>query len=312
MARIVSIIETTKSNIKHNRWLAASTIAVITIVFTIATFFILTAVVSQKLVAYYEKRAQLIIYFQKATDEESILALKERLNDPKKVESITYVSEADAVQKYAEYFEENPDLIESITVGTLPASLEIRAKSIDDLKSLMTYVTEEKKVNNSVEDVWYFKDVVDRIQTISKAINYGSIVLISSLGLITFFLIMITIGFNIRSHKDEIEIMHLVGSEDSFIKAPFITEGAIYGLVGGLISSAIILIPWYIVLRMWGDTETFQFIFNEANNIGLVALVKPNILYILGLIGIEVLTGVFLGSIGSSFAVIKYLNVKEK
>ena len=63
----------------------------------------------------------------------------------------------------------------------------------------------------------YFKDVVDNMRSLSKIINIGSVVLITAMGIVTISLIRATIGFNIK-HIRKIEIMHLVGSPDKFIR----------------------------------------------------------------------------------------------
>jgi len=90
---------------------------------------------------------------------------------------------------------------------------------------------------------------------LSRIITIGSVVLISILLLITVFLIRITIGFNINAHQDEIQIMHLVGGTDRFIKLPLILEGLFYGLMGGFFGATLLIVPWYIMVYYTQDTD---------------------------------------------------------
>ncbi|MBD3329202.1 hypothetical protein GF357_01785 [Candidatus Dojkabacteria bacterium] len=312
MGEFANIINTTKGNIRQNRWMSLSTIIVISIVFTITSFFIGAAVISSRAVSYYEKKAQIMIYFTPGTPEETILSTKERLFDNTKVEAIEYVSEQDAIEIFAEDFSEEEDLVETITVGTLPASLEIRAKSASDLDDIMEVVTVEKESNTYIEDIWYFEDVVQKLKTLSSIIHYGGIALVASLGIITFTLIIITIGFNIMAHSDEIEIMHLVGGTDAYIKTPYIIEGSLYGLIGGLISSIVLLVPWYMAVYFARGTDFYFWLNQQLIDFKLAFLQELDPFFIGAFVGVQILIGIFLGAVGSTLAVMKYLNLKDE
>lgn len=308
-----TVLGTTKSNIAKNKWMAFSTIVVIGIVFSISTFFILTTLVIRGGISYYEKRAQIAVYFKTGTPETEIFAVKDKVNDPNKIESITYISESEAVKLYLEYLKDyDPTLVETVTTGSLPASLEVRAKNIDNLFEVLNTINTEKESNPFIDEVVYYQDVVDKLRTISNAISYGGLALVVALSVITFALIMITIGFNIMSHRDEIEVMHLVGSTDSFIRAPFILEGSYYGMLGGLLAAFFIGIPWIIIVSVSKDSSFYLLMSQTLSAFGFDFLVNPSVLPIILFLVIEVVIGIVLGAIASSFAVFKYLNLKEK
>lgn len=308
---IKNIWKTTRRNIGKNRWLSLSTIFVITIVFTISTFFIISAIVARQAVSYYETKAQVMVFFKKETPEEEIFKIRDQIQQLPNIEGIEYISQEKAYEIYKQDFQNDQDLVDTITADVLPPSLGIRAKSIDDLTVVINKINEEKDKNAYIDEVWYFEDVVNSLKSISKVIDYGAIALISILGVIAFTLIVITIGFNIMSHKDEIEIMHLVGSEDSFIKWPFIIEGAIYGIIGALISSALILVPWYVVIMTSRGTDLEILLQQTLRDFNLQIAMTPNPLFILSFISIQILVGIIIGSIGSSIAVIKNLSLKD-
>lgn len=305
------IWKTTKRNIGKNKWLSLSTIFVITIVFTISTFFIISAIVARQAVSYYETKAQVMVFFKKETPEEEIFKIRDQIQKLPNIEGIEYISQEKAYEIYKKDFQNDQDLVDTITADVLPPSLGIRAKSIDDLTVVISKINEEKDKNAFIDEVWYFEDVVNTLKSISKVMDYGAIVLISILAVIAFSLIIITIGFNIMSHKDEIEIMHLVGSEDSFIKWPFIIEGAIYGIIGALISSCLILIPWYVVIMTSRGTDLEILLQQTLRDFNLQIAMTPNPLFILSFISIQILAGIIIGSIGSSIAVIKNLSLKD-
>ena len=307
MTKTNKIIETAKKNVKRNRWLSLSTIFVSTIVLTISSFFISAAILGRKAVDYYEQKAQVIIFFKKETTETDILLLRDKLFDPQLVEDITYVSQEEALKIYQDDFADNPDLISTVTADSLPPSLEIRAKSVDNLLTVIENINIEKQTNPNIDEVMYFKDVVENLRTLSNIINIGAVVLISALLIITFSLIRITIGFNINSHKEEIQIMNLVGSTDSFIKTPFIMEGAFYGMMGGLLAATLILVPWYTVIMYTQGTDFAYWLNQTLTDFNLDFLRTVNIAFIPIYYIIHLVFGGLIGMFSSISAVKKYL-----
>lgn len=301
------IFTTAKKNIKRNKWLSLSTIFVSTVVIAISSFFIATAIFAQRGVKYYEQKAQVIIFFKKDTSEADILLLRDKLFDPELVEDIVYVSQEEALLIYQEDFADNPDLIATVTADSLPPSLEIRAKSIDSLIQIIETINIEKETNAYIDEVMYFRDVVENLKTLSKIIGVGSIILISSLLIIAISLIRITIGFNINAHKEEIEIMHLVGSSDKFIKLPFILEGFFYGLVGGFLGATLLIVPWYATIYYTQNTD-FAFWVNQLlTDLNFDFLRSLNIIFILLYYLGHMLAGGLLGIVSSFSAVKRYL-----
>jgi cell division transport system permease protein len=301
------IFATAKKNIKRNKWLSLSTIFVSTIVIAISSFFIASAIFAQRGVKYYEQKAQVIIFFKKDAPESEILLLRDKLFDPELVEGIDYISQEDALEIYREDFSDNPDLIATVTADSLPPSLEIRAESIDSLIEIIEKINIEKETNAYIDEVMYFRDVVDNLKTLSRIIGIGSIILISALLIITISLIRITIGFNINAHKEEIEIMHLVGSTDKFIKLPFILEGLFYGLAGGFLGATLLIVPWYIMIYYTQNTD-FAFWANQLlSDLNLGFLGSLNLTFILIYYLAHMLAGGLLGIVSSYSAVKRYL-----
>jgi cell division transport system permease protein len=307
MTKTSKVFDTTKKNVRRNRWLSFATIFVSTIVLAITSFFVSAAILSRVAVKYYEQRSQVIIFFQKDTSEADILTLRDKLYDPTLISDIKYVSQEDALSIYKLDFADNPDLISTVTADSLPPSLEIRAYNIDGLLQVITNVNKEKDTNPSIDEIMYFKDVVDNLKTLSSIINIGAIVLISGLLVISFFLIRITIGFNINAHKDEIQIMNLVGSTNSFIKTPFILEGAFYGLVGGFLAATLIIIPWYATVLYAQGTDFATWLNQMLSDFGLNFLRTPNVIFIPIYYVSHLVFGALLGVVSSFSAVKRYL-----
>ncbi len=301
------VFSVTTKNIKRNKWLTISTILVSAIVFTLTSVFISASLILSKTVDYYEQRAQVIVFFKKGTEESEIFKFREQINNPEIIDELLYISQEEALEVYKQDFADNPELISTVTADSLPPSLEIRAKSIDSLLTIIEDINIAKESNPNIDDVMYFKDVVNNIKTLSNIINVGGIALISSMILITIALIRVTIGFNIKIHQEEIEIMHLVGSPDKFIRTPFILEGTIYGFVGALLATIIILTPWYSANIYSNGTEFSTWITEMFKDINLSYVLKPDITFIPIYVFIHLIAGSIIGLLSSLSAVKKYL-----
>ena len=301
------ILTVTKKNIKRNKWLTASTILVTTIVFTLTSVFVSISILLSKTIDYYEQRAQVIVFFKKGTPEEDIFKFKDQIDNPELIEEIDYISQEEALEIYREDFADDPDLISTVTADSLPASLEIRAKNIDALITIIDNINKAREINPNVDDVMYFEDVVNNIKTLSRIINIGGIILITTMIIVTIALIRVTIGFNIKVHQEEIEIMQLVGSSDKFIKTPFLLEGTFYGLTGGFLASLIVLIPWYATNIYSSGTDFSTWITQMFKDINLEYILKPNFTFILVFILVHIIIGSLIGFLSSLSSVKKYL-----
>ena len=83
------------------------------------------------------------------------------------------------------------------------------------------------------------KDVVDQLMAWTNAFRQVGLAVIVILLVVTVFVIVTIIGIKITVRREEIEIMRLIGASNWFIRAPFVLEGALYGILGALIGGAV-------------------------------------------------------------------------
>ncbi len=305
-----TILKNTLNNIVRNKWLSMATIIVATIVFLAASFFIGLSVLAQRAVKISQTKAQLQIYFQIDTPEGEISKIKDILENTEGIEGISYVSQDEALELYIDYYSDDPELIDSVSADWLPASLEVRAKSLDYLVEISDIVKEEQKINSYIEEVVYHKDIVNQLKSISKGINIGAIFITLVFSVITLSLVFITISFNISSHRREIEIMHVIGTNDSKIKVPFILEGVFYTTLGAFIAATLLIIPIILIIND-SNTSNIHYVFTDLLNELNLNFLKNNIfISVLGFYFIHIISGVFIGFISSSFSVVRNLNLK--
>jgi cell division transport system permease protein len=288
--------ENLKTVYVRERFLVVSNVAVMTVTFLVLGFFLSTAVGMQTAIRTLEEQAQITLFFKDEYLEADILALKEKLIGDERVLSTRYISKEEAFDIFTDINRDEPILLEAISKDILPASLEIRAAKLVELTNLAT----EFESIEGVEEVKFFKDIVDRFRQWANIVYIvgGTLVLIF-VGL-SFAVVMSTLRLTINSKGDEIEIMKLVGANDDYVKKPLLFQGVFFGLLSSFIASVLILIIFTSV--------HFFGIFGATSVLVLVPGVKiASWLFLIILVVLLLLFGGGLGYLGSHTAIKKYL-----
>lgn len=283
-------------HIKKDKLLNISNVIVMTVTFMLLGIFISVVVYSQTALKYLEEQAQITIFFKDEFTPEKILGYKSNLESDKRILKVNYVSKEDALRIFKEMNKDEPILLESITASILPASLEVKAKNIGDLKNL----TEEYKKMDGVEEVQFFEDVVQKFSGWSKAVYIIGFLLVLTFLAVSYSVIIATLKNSINNRGQELEIMKLVGASDDYVKKPFLYQGVFFGLMSSLIASIVVLLINLAIEKIN--------MFSKGLSLGFIpGFFMSPILFALGLTFILLLSGFLLGFLGSTTAIKRYL-----
>ena len=279
---------------KHTRRSPYQSLAAVLIMFLtffIATIFTLAAGGSQIVLRYFESRPQVTAFFKDEISTQQIDMLKAKLVQTEKVEETKFISKEEALAIYREQNKDEPLLLEMVTANILPASLEVSIKNITDIDQVAGIM----KNDSIVEEVVFQEDVVEALYRWTGSIRKIGIGLISVLSFVSFLIILVIIGMKITIRKSEIEILQLIGASNAYIRAPFVLEGIIYGVSGAVVA-------WGLsyILLLYATPFIIKFL------VGIPVLPVPYY-FMLIVLGIEMLAGLIIGSLGSFIAVRRYL-----
>ena len=293
MNNLPRLLKVSFQRITRNPYNAFAAIFVMFLTFFISGLVVLVTVSSNQVLGFFESRPQVTAFLKDGTTSEKIKEIQDRLNKTEIVSKTTYISKEEALEIYKARFSSEPLLTEFVTAEILPASIEVSTYKLADLSS----VAEILKSDSAVDEVIFERDIVETLQAWVKAIrNIGTAVVVF-LVITSFLITLIVVGLNISLHKDEIEIMKLVGAGAWYVRTPFIFEGVFYGLFSALLASLVLLGLFLWMLPVLQSTFVDIPIFhNKVQTFGLV------------LAG-EVLVGSVIGIVGSLVATRKYLNV---
>ena len=277
--------------IRRSPYQALAATLIMFLTFFLATVFVLTAGGFQGILRYFETRPQVTAFFKDNTTMDQVDVLEAKLAQTGKVKESKYISKEEALAIYKEQNKNDPLLLEMVTANILPASLEVSTKDI----SYLPEVAQILKSEPTVEEVIFQEDVVKALHTWTSTLRKIGVGLIGALGLVSLLIILVIVGMKITLRREEIEILQLLGATPWYIRTPFIFEGMFYGMIGAFLAWGIC---WLLLLYITPFLVKFLS--------GIPILPVP-ILFMLSLLGIELLAGIVIGSLGSLLAVKRYL-----
>ena len=268
-------------------------VSIMTMTLFLASVFLLLAAGSQAVLKFFETRPQVNAYFSAdyLPQTTEIDQIKTRLESTGLVADFRYISKDDALTLYRDLNKSDPLLLEAVTAQMLPASLEISAKSPQDLKVLADAVHQEK----GVEDVRFAEDIVTSLTQWTNSVRIIGGSFVGAHILITLVIILLIIGIKVANRRDEILILQLVGATSAYISAPFIWEGIIYGLFGAVIAWGV---SYLLLLSSMNFLNSF---------LSGIPILPVSILFMLKLLAGELAVGALVGSLGGIFATRRFL-----
>lgn len=221
-----------------------------TLAFSLAIFSLFIFVITNLngVVEGWGERTQIIAYV-KDSSLGSIDAIKQSISRTPGVRAAEFVSKEKALEQLKEELKDHKGILEGVGSNPLPASFEIRVTEEFNQPEKIEAVADGIKAQDWAEDVQYSREWVEKLSAFIRFIQLAAIVIGVFLGAATLFIISNTIRLAVYARRDEIEIMKLVGASDMYVKVPFVLEGLLQGLFGGLLAMAILAAGRYAVIN---------------------------------------------------------------
>ena len=213
-----------------------SALSVTTIAFSLFVLglFGLVAVNLQSALRSVAERVEVVAYVLPGTPAETItLALKDIEAFPE-VARATFVSEDDALIRAKAEMVEFRDVLRDLERNPLPASIEVKLKPAARDAAHVNAVADRLKSFGFVDDVRFGRDWVEKLDRLRQIAAAVGIAVGAAFAAVAVIIIGTTIRMAVLQRGREIAIMRLVGATDGFVRRPFLVQGAIKGLLGGL------------------------------------------------------------------------------
>ncbi len=232
-------------------------LGITTIAFSLFAFglFGLVAINLRTALIAIEDRVEIRAFLVERTSEETADTLVREVQRVAGVAAVGYVSPDSALQRARSELAEFRDVMDS---SVLPASIEVRlqpgARDPESVKRVSNLLTRFSQV----EDVRYGREWVEklyRIRTIAGVAGAGLAVVFA---LVAVIIIGATIRMAILARTREIEIMRLVGATDGFVRLPYLIDGVLKGVLGGVIALLLAYLANTVISRTLVATQFFS------------------------------------------------------
>jgi cell division transport system permease protein len=282
-------------SLKRNMTISTASMATVAATLFIMGVFLLTMLNVSKGVSSVESKVEIKVFLKEditLTDQRDI---ETKLKNSEGVKEVIYESKSEALKKFTEQLSEKDRSLLSgydNVNNPLPSSFIVRM----DKPERAQIIADSLQGMKGIESIGNDKELIENIIAISKAIRWIGLAIFAMLVGVSLFLIVNTIKLTVFSRRREIGIMKFVGATDWFIRWPFVIEGIILGIIGGLIANIIL---YY----------SYKFTFIEVTEaLMIIKLVSPE--YVLTTILWQfIAAGAAIGALGSSIALRKFLSV---
>ena len=301
--RISTFFYTIKQGLKsiwRNKMFSLASIATMTAcIFLFGLFFIIVTNF-QSMVKEAESGVAVTVLFDEGTTEERIEEIGDLIRARVEVSRIEYTSPEAAWESFKDiYFNGNEAVAESFANDNPLANSASYAIYMNDISMQKTLVTYLNSVDG-IRQVNQSETVANTLSDFNTLIGYISAGIILILLGVAIFLISNTIMVGISVRKEEIAIMKLIGATDYIVRAPFVVEGVVIGLIGAAIPLGILYVLYGEIITY--VAENFSFIS------GMMQFLSAEDVFN-ALIPVGLILGVGIGYIGSHITTRKHLRV---
>lgn len=254
----------------------------------------------QAMVKDAESGVAVTVFFQEGISQEQIDEIGREIRQRAEVSDCQFLSADEAWAEFKEeYFQGSEEAAAGFADDNPLANSSSYAIYMNDV-SMQPVLVDYLKGLEGVREVRHSATVANTLSDFNSLIGYISVGIILILFLVAIFLISNTVTTGIAVRRDEIGIMKLIGATDSFVRAPFIVEGILIGLIG----AALPLILLYLVYNklIVYIEEKFNFLSN------LISFVPAKGVFHT-LVPVALILGVGIGFLGSRITIRKHLNV---
>jgi cell division transport system permease protein len=284
----------TGSNLRRNLLMTVSAMITMAVSLSMLGGFLIMRQAIARATVQWKGGVQVAVFMQPQATQNEIAAVGHELASTPGVKSFHYVDKTQAYSEFKVIFGANSDIVDAVTPDELPTSYRVVPTNAGDVSELGN----QFKGQPGVFQVTYAE------QEIAAALHSFHQKRVVALGLAvavmvgSVALIVTTIQLAIFARRREVAVMKLVGATNWFIRVPFMLEGLVDGVVGGLVASAIV----------YGFRNTIASLVGNENLLGFNELyATAHDAIMTGLV--LVLVGAMVGVLGSAFAVRRFLAV---
>jgi cell division transport system permease protein len=240
----------------------------------------------ERLVADWSSAAEFSVYLRDDATSEQRDRLEALIQESGLAAGREYVSKAQALNRFRRDFAELAALATNLEGNPFPASIEVQVRPETQGTGRVDALVARLASVPGVADVRYDRQWIARVTAGLAAVRRVGLMLAFVMMAAAALTVAAVVRLALYARRDELEIMHLVGSPYAYIRGPFVAEGLLQGGLGAGLALAVLWLGFRVALAWWGSA--------------LSAVVDPGLLRFIsaGMCGWLVLGGMAVGCAG--------------
>ena len=306
-SRFLSHLPESLKSLKRNGWMTVAAVSSVMITLGLVAIFVSVILNTAKLATDIENNVRVMVYMRPDTADNKETITKEgqkvknedyhkvydALNKMANVKSVTFSSKEEQLKKLTEVMGKDWKLFE----GDANPLHDAYIVDTTEPKYVTSVANNAKKIEG-VSEVEYGGANTKRIFALANFIRTWGIVGALLLVFIAVFLISNTIRITIISRSREIQIMRLVGAKNSYIRGPFLLEGAWIGLLGAVVPAGLVYFVYEVAYKSFNPSLASQ----------NLSMIVPQT-FIPLMIAFLFVVGIIIGSFGSVLSMRRFLRI---
>ena len=250
MSKFMYAFRQTIKQVKRNKGMAfTSVFAIAAMLIILGIFMMIIVNINTAAEVVKQDYNNIEIFFKDSVKTDDILKLQKEIAKWKEVDEVKFRSKDDALKILKKTWRENGYLLNGLASNPLPNSLVL---TVDKIEKSDAVAKKAEKVAG-VEDVKYYQDTIKKLVSATRGFQIATVVIMAFLIVIATVVVSNTIKLTVFNRSDEIVIMKYVGATNWFIRAPFLLEGILIGIVSSLLASGIVMLIYKSISKAIGD-----------------------------------------------------------
>ncbi|MBW2193616.1 MAG: ABC transporter permease [Deltaproteobacteria bacterium] len=234
-------------DILDNFFLNAVTIITIALSILIVSAFALFFVNASEIMNSWKEGLRIMVYLNPDLPDGAVADLKIKIQGMYGIQRVNFISKTEAMALLKEKMKRQSSLLSNLEQNPLPDAFEVRMIAASQNREKIETLATRLEALSQVDEVEYGQSWLGRFTNIFNLFRLAGYALGGLFFMASVFIVANTTRLVLYSRREEVEIMRLVGAEESFIKAPFYIQGIIQGALGAAIGLAVLFIVFLFV-----------------------------------------------------------------
>lgn len=213
----------------------------------IVGLFGLTAHNIDRALARVEEQVEIVAYLREGVASSRVDVARREIASYPEVADVRYISKVEALHNARRELREFSDVFSELEVNPLPASFEVELTPAHRTRAGVEDVAARLRDYPFVEEVRYGREWMERVFSLRSVAAGAAVALGGAFAVVAMMLIGTAVRMSILARSKEIAIMQTVGAREGYIRRPFLLEGLITGVAGGLLALGLTRAAYLVV-----------------------------------------------------------------